>query len=120
MSRMSDATVADVVQVVQRQVDAYNRRDLEAFLATYSEAIRVYRMPAAEPALSGKSAFGEFYRTRRFTLSKLNAEIVQRIAIGNKVIDHERVSGIEERPIEMIAVYEVRDGLIDCVWFFTP
>jgi hypothetical protein len=117
MGRMSDS---EAVEVVQRQVDAYNRRDLEAFLATYSEAIRVYRMPAVEPALEGKPAFGEFYRTRRFNLPKLHAEIVRRIAIGNKVVDHERVSGIEEQPIEMIAVYEVRRGLIDCVWFFTP
>lgn len=109
-----------VVEVVQRQVDAYNRRDLDAFLATYCETIRVYRMPAAEPALAGKAAFGEFYRTRRFNLPALRAEIVQRIAIGNKVIDYERVSGIEAQPIEMIAVYEVRNGLIDCVWFFAP
>lgn len=113
-------TETSAVEAVQRQVDAYNRRDLDAFLATCSETVRVYRMPAAEPALAGKSAFGEFYRTRRFNLPGLHADIVQRIAIGNKVIDHERVSGIEDRPIEMIAVYEVRDGLIDCVWFFTP
>jgi hypothetical protein len=110
----------EVVEVVQRQVEAYNRRDLDAFLATYSETIRVYRMPAAEPALAGKAAFGEFYRTRRFNLPELHAQIVQRIAIGNKVIDHERVSGIEDRPIEMIAAYEVSKGLIDCVWFFKP
>jgi hypothetical protein len=108
------------VEIVQRQVDAYNQRNLDAFLATYSETVRVYRMPATEPALAGKSAFGEFYRTRRFTLPGLRAEIVRRIALGNKVIDHERVSGIEDRPIEMVAVYEVRNGLIDCVWFFTP
>lgn len=117
MARMSET---GVVEIVQRQVDAYNRRDLEAFLATYSDVIRVYRMPAAEPALEGKPAFGEFYRTRRFNLPKLHAEIVRRIATGNKVVDHERVSGIEGQPIEMIAVYEVRRGLIDCVWFFTP
>jgi hypothetical protein len=117
MAQMSETPA---VEVVQRQVDAYNRRDLDAFLATYSETIRVFRMPATEPALAGKAAFGEFYRTQRFNLPALQAEIVQRIAIGNKVIDHERVSGIEDRPIEMIAVYEVSNGLIDCVWFFKP
>jgi len=108
------------VAIVQRQVDAYNRRDLPAFLATYSDGIRLYRMPSSEPALAGKAAFGEFYRTQRFNLPALRAEILQRIVIGNKVIDHERISGLAEQPIEAVAVYEVADGLIDRVWFFYP
>jgi hypothetical protein len=105
------------VAIVQRQVDAYNRRDLSAFLATYSEGIRLYRMPSSEPALDGKAAFAEFYRTQRFILPALRAEILQRIVIGNKVIDHERISGLAEQPIEAVAAYEVADGLIDRVWF---
>ena len=40
--------------------------------------------------------------------------------LGNKVIDHERVVGIKEVPIEAVAVYEVVDGLIETVWFFYP
>jgi hypothetical protein len=108
------------VAIVQRQVDAYNRRDLPAFLATYSEGIRLYRMPSSEPALAGKAAFAEFYRTQRFNLPALRAEILQRIVIGNKVIDHERISGLAEQPIEAVAAYEVVDGLIDRVWFFYP
>jgi hypothetical protein len=108
------------VATVQRQVDAYNRRDLAAFLATYSDGIRAFRMPAAEPALAGKAAFGEFYRTQRFNLPALRAEVLQRIAMGNKVIDHERISGLAERPVEAAAVYEVVGGLIERVWFFYP
>ena len=37
-----------------------------------------------------------------------------------KVIDHERVIGIRDGPMEAVAVYEVRDGLIRNVWFFFP
>jgi hypothetical protein len=77
-------------------------------------------MPSSEPALARKAAFGEFYRTQRFNLPALRAEILQRIVIGNKVIDHERISGLAEQPIEAVAVYEVADGLIDRVWFFYP
>ncbi|HSW82906.1 MAG TPA: hypothetical protein VLH12_05490, partial [Usitatibacter sp.] len=50
----------------------------------------------------------------------LHAEILSRIVMGNKVIDHERVSGIGEKPLEAVAVYEVADGLIKTVWFFYP
>jgi hypothetical protein len=117
---LAENSESAAVETVQRQVDAYNRRDLPAFLATYSESIRVYRMPSVEPALSGKAAFGEFYRTQRFNLPGLRAEILQRIATGNKVIDHERISGLGEQPIEAVAVYEVIGGVIDRVWFFYP
>ena len=53
-------------EVVQRQLDAYNRRDLDAFAATYSEDVVVFRIPALEPALTGKAQLAEFYRTKRF------------------------------------------------------
>ena len=58
----------DAVAVVQRQLDAYNARDLAAFVACYRDDVRVYRPPAPEPALAGKPAFAEFYRTQRFSL----------------------------------------------------
>ncbi len=106
--------------IVQSQLDAYNARDLQGFLATYSESVQIYRLPATEPALSGKAQLDQFYGTQRFNRPDLHAELVNRIVLGNKVIDHERVRGIVEAPIEGIAVYEVRDGLIQVVWFFSP
>ena len=42
---------------VQRQLEAYNAHDLTRFVAEYADDVRVYRMPAAEPALAGKAAF---------------------------------------------------------------
>ena len=107
------------VDVVQRQLEAYNARDLERFAATYAEDITIYRMPATEPAIRGKAQLREVYRDR-FTSPALNAEILARIVLGNKVIDHERVVGIRETPLETLAVYEVEDGLIRTVWFFYP
>lgn len=107
------------VELVQRQLDAYNARDLEAFAATYSQSIRIFRMPAAEPAIVGQEKLREAYR-QRFASPGLHAEILNRIVLGNKVIDHERVRGIREQPIEAVAVYEVAGGLIDTVWFFYP
>jgi len=103
---------------VQRQLEAYNDRDLERFLAAYSEGIRAYRPPAAEPAIVGKEAFGKFYATQRFNHVGLHAELVNRIALGNKVIDHERISGVRAQPFEVAVVYEVINGLIQCTWSY--
>lgn len=107
------------VEVVEEQLAAYNARDLDRFAATYSEAIRIFRPPAAEPAVAGHAQLRETYR-RRFASPGLHAEIVNRIVLGNKVIDHERVQGIRETAVEAVAVYEVRGGFIETVWFFYP
>src|SRR6185436_17038060 len=108
-----------VTGVVQKQLEAYNARDLEAFAATYSDDVRLFRMPAAEPAVVGKAQLREVYR-QRFASTGLHADIVTRIVLGNKVIDHERVRGIREQPVEALAIYEVEGDLIRTVWFFYP
>ena len=105
------------VEVVQQQLDDYNRHDLAAFAANYAEGITVYRLPSLEPAIVGKEAFARLYETTRFNLPGLRAELVNRIAFGNKVIDHERVFGVRPEPFEVAAAYEVRDGLIVTAWF---
>ena len=104
---------------VQHQLEAYNARDLARFLAVYSEDVRLYRLPATEPALVGKAALAEMYATQRFNLPDLHAELLNRMVIGNKVIDHERISGVREQAFEVAAVYEVIDGLICTAWFFS-
>jgi hypothetical protein len=103
---------------VQRQLDAYNARDLERFLAEYTEDVRVFRPPNPEPVLSGKKAFGEHYAKNRFTLPNLQARLVNRIVSGRIVVDHEEVSGLSEANVAAVAVYEVVDGRIRTVWFF--
>ena len=105
------------VELVQRQLEAYNARDLEGFAETYADDIRIFRMPSTEPAIVGKAQLRDVYRAR-FSSQGLHAEIVNRIVLGNKIIDHERVVGIEKNPVEAVAVYEVGNGLITTVWFF--
>jgi hypothetical protein len=108
------------VDVVQRQLDAYNARDLERFAATYSDSVQIFRLPATEPMISNKRELVDLYSMRVFNNPGLHAEILNRIVLGNKVIDHERVSGLRGDAFESVAVYEVTDGLIQRVWFFNP
>ena len=110
------ATATNPVAVVQRQLDAYNARDLARFLAEYADDIEVYRLPTAAPAIVGKMAFGEFYATQRFNRADLHAELRGRMAFGSKVIDHERISGVRDQPFDVAVAYEVRDGLIVRTW----
>ncbi|WP_398495401.1 nuclear transport factor 2 family protein [Variovorax sp.] len=102
---------------VQRQLLAYNAKDLDAFVAEYAEDVRTFRPPAPEPVLVGREALRTYYRDHRFVLPELHAEVVQRMVVGNKVIDHERITGLAANAVEMVAVYEVIDGRIRNVWF---
>jgi hypothetical protein len=41
------------------------------------------------------------------------------MVIGNKVIDHERVTGVQDKPMEVAAIYEVTPRGIAKVWFLS-
>jgi imidazolonepropionase-like amidohydrolase len=103
--------------IVQQQVNAYNARDLEAFIATYSPDIKLYTYPDKLENTGHeemRKTYGELFKRA----PKLHCEIINRIAQGNFVIDHERVTGLPNgRIINAVAIYEVRDNLIQRVWF---
>ena len=113
-----DSTAMSIVDPVQRQLEAYNARDVDAFVAQYSDDIRVFRPPAPEPVLVGKAALADYYAKNRFVLPGLHATVVARMVSTNTVVDHERIAGIQPEMIEAIAVYRVTNGLISAVWFF--
>lgn len=105
-------------QLAQEQLIAYNERNLDRFLACYAEDFALYRPPAAEPVLRGKAALAAHYANNRFNLPGLHAELLGRLVVGSKVFDHERVHGVRPEPFEVVASYEVRDGLIVAAYFF--
>lgn len=104
-----------IEELVQRQLVAYNARDLEGFLSVYSDDVKLYNFPG-EMILEGKESMRERYATR-FESPNLYAEIVSRTIMGEYVIDHEKVTGIRETKVEASVIYHVAEGLIDKVWF---
>ena len=117
---MTDRQPVPAETLVQRQLEAYNARDLEAFLANFSDDIEVFRPPQAEPAIAGRKAFAAFYASERFNRPGLHAEVLNRMIMGRIVIDHERISGVRDEPFEMAVVFEVADGLIRRMWAYAP
>ena len=103
----------------QRQLDAYNARDLERFIQEYTETVEVYRLPESKPVIVGRLALAAHYRDNRFNLPDLHAELVNRMVFGNKVIDQEVVLGVPGAPLEAAAIYEVTEHGISKVWFLS-
>lgn len=100
-------------RVVQAQLDAYNARDLDAWLATYSEDAEQFMLHMGSLA-KGHAAIRKRMEAR-FQDENLHAELVHRTVMENIVVDHEIVTrtfpdGLAE--VEMICVYEVRSGRI--------
>jgi hypothetical protein len=102
-------------KLVQEQVDAYNRHDLEAFLKTYSPEIKLYEFPDKELS-SGLEPMRETYGKLFKKNPDLKAKIVGRIVQGDHVIYQEELSGIPS-PFTAVASYRVKDGKITAVWF---
>ncbi len=104
--------------VVQRQVEAYNARDVDAFLSFYAEDAVIRRLPANEIAWDSREAMRPRYAKRFAENPDLNCTITQRVVHGDWVVDHELVTGVKSRPrARAVAIYEVREGLIRNVWF---
>jgi len=103
--------------IVDAQLAAYNRRDLEGFLSFYAEDAVLANHPD-QVTQTGKAEIRTRYRLR-FSDPKLHAEILRRIAFGRFVIDHERVVAAPpaEGTLEAVAMYEIEDGKIVRVTF---
>ena len=101
--------------VVNRQLDAYNSRDIDQFVATYSEDIKIYNSKN-ELIMDGHEQLRKRYENLFKNTPNLHCKIENRIIINNKVIDKERVTA-NDRIIEAVAVYEVTDGKIIKVTF---
>jgi hypothetical protein len=105
------------LQVVQAQVDAYNRGDIDAFLNTYAPDANLYNFPD-ELFSSGLASMREGYAKLFEKAPHLHASITNRITQGNYVIDQEVVTGIPgTKELTAVAIYEVKDGKIVNVWF---
>jgi hypothetical protein len=103
--------------VVQAQLDAYNARDLNAFLATYAPDAQLFEHPSKLLA-SGLDQLRERYAAR-FAEPNLHAQVMKRIVMGSTVVDHELVTRTFPEgtgSLEAIAIYEVQGSLITRVW----
>ena len=102
-------------EVIDRQLDAYNERDLDAFVACYAPDAMVVQ-PDGSTLASGQEQIRERYGDLFAASPELRAEILNRIEVGAVVIDEEHVTGfvLPGMPPEIHAavVYRVRDGLI--------
>jgi hypothetical protein len=103
------------IDIIDGQIESYNKRDLDGFCAWYADDIKIADLGTGEILVDGMAALRQRY-TGRFANPGLHAIILNRIAIGSYVTDHEEVGGITEGLTWVVVTYLVQDGLIHRVW----
>jgi len=101
-------------QIVQANLEAYNDKDIEGFMSYFTEDIQIRNYDTGEVTANGTQAVREIY-DRLFRASPdLHSRILKRTVFGNKVIDHEYITGRNGSadPLELVLIYEVRGDKI--------
>ncbi|MFC3030956.1 nuclear transport factor 2 family protein [Pseudoalteromonas fenneropenaei] len=118
MTQQELATIA----LIDKQLAAYNARDIEAFAATYHDEVEISSFSGGL-LYRGKAKLIEHYGAKFASLTYLHATSLQRMVSGNYLVDHELAQSSElpsltvTRSIKIIAAYEVEAGLIRRVTF---
>ncbi len=102
--------------LVNSQLDAYNRLDIDDLLKTYSDEVEFREFETNQLLLRGHEEVRHHHLQKLFNCD-LHAEIVSRISIGDYVFDHEAVTGLHKDTIvEAICIYKCFNGLIEKIW----
>lgn len=110
-----EKTVAE--QLVQEQLDAYNKRDIEAFLKPYADSVAVYFFPN-QFLYKGKDRMRQEYAPMFANTPDLYCTLKSRMVFGSRVIDEESVVFDKNRPpLHAAAIYTIAQGKIIAVHF---
>ncbi|CCH56478.1 amidohydrolase [Fibrisoma limi BUZ 3] len=105
------------IDLAQRQLNAYNARNIDAFLEPYADDVEIYAFPD-KLQYKGKETMRKQYSGMFERTPILHCELVNRIAVGNTVIDHESVTfAADQAPVKAVAIYKIENGKIAKVYF---
>ncbi|BAO76785.1 nuclear transport factor 2 family protein [Winogradskyella sp. PG-2] len=106
---------AKMVAIVQSQLEAYNAKNINAFMAAHSKDVEVYDFPS-KPLSKGQDQMRKDYISWFKNTPDIKATVSKRIVLGNKVIDEKQITA-NGKVFNTVAIYEIEDGLISKVTY---
>jgi putative hydrolase of HD superfamily len=104
--------------VVQKQLEAYNARDIDAFMALMSDDCIAKDAVTGAVMAHGKEQLRERY-TSRFKTA-VHSELLGRLCLGDVVVDREIITGLPDGAMaDCLATYHCQAGKItrmEFVW----
>lgn len=105
-----------LMAIVQRQMDAYNAHDAQAYAACFTPDAQFVRHPGIT-ALSGHDeiykAFAKFFREHKAA----RLRVLYRAELGpTTVIEHQVTEGADQNALPGLVIYKIQNGLIAAAW----
>lgn len=103
---------------VQGQLDAYNARDIDAFMQWWTDDCAYYEFP--DRLLASGAAEVRGRHVDRFKEPNLHGRLLKRITVADLIVDQETVTRTFPNgpgEVDVIAIYEVKDSKIAKAWF---
>jgi len=109
-------------EIVQKQLDTYNARDINGFMSVMSSEVVLINYEDQEVLAKGWNEVRKIYTDLFKNSPKLHSDLTDRIVLGNKVIDHETITGRlgNSDPIELVVIYEVKNDKIIRITVIRP
>lgn len=102
-------------QIVQKSMESYNNRNITAFMSVMDPNVTFHNFSNGTLTMQGAAACRDFYSALFAASPKLNSTILTRTVFGNKIIDHEYITGRNgsAEAIELVLIYEVGNEKIN-------
>lgn len=106
------------VEVVNKQLDAYNKQDYPVFAACYHPDIISFDLNTSRQIIEmSGSDFFKHYHDKFLNNPEIFCKVTQRIINGNLVVDQELISNFQGGSHSELVIYQVDEGLITKMWF---
>lgn len=104
--------------IIEKQVKAYNSRDIDTFSACHAEDVQLFRFDEPIPFATGRDQVYRIYKDIFERSPNLHSAVSNRMVMGDTVIDQETITGRNENEqMEVIAIYKVKNKLISKAYF---
>lgn len=104
------------IEVAKRQIETFNRHDLDGFMALYADDASIAEFPSGKVLTVGKAAIRERYAPVFKGATVPTVRVDPRVVDGVFVVDQERWEGRPGQRNTAVWMYEIRGGLIRKAW----
>jgi imidazolonepropionase-like amidohydrolase len=116
----ADLLPKTVDELAKAEVNAYNARNIDAFVARYAPDAEIYDLSnPTVPIAKGSQQIREIWGGMFKQVPNLHCHVTSRTILGNKCVAIESISGVGPTPMIGVGTYffNLKTGLIEKVYF---
>lgn len=110
-------TVPSPRDIVNRQLAVYNAHDIDGYCALFAGDATISDLATGQMICNGRDEIRSVYSKRFADNPKIHCIVHQRMEGPHFAIDKETVYGLPTGDLHIMAIYEVRGGLIRSLRF---